>query len=67
MSRLTWSDHIALRPESYIVGLDRLCSSPSLIPKILTHYALQFTYYAFQFTTEILYTTVENMNRKLKT
>ena len=41
----------------------------SLIPKILTHYALQFTCYAFQFTyyashfaTEILYTTVENMN-----
>ena len=46
----------------------------SLIPKILTHYALQFTYYAFRFTyyashfaTEILYTTVENMNRQLKT
>ena len=38
-----------------LLGLDRLCSSPcllfySLIPKILTHYALQFTYYAFQFT-----------------
>ena len=61
------------------VGLDRLCSSPcllfySLIPKILIHYALQFTYYAFRFiyhashfATEILYTTVENMSRQLKT
>ena len=61
------------------LGLDRLCSSPcllfySLIPKILTHYALQFTYYAFSIHLlcfsfrhrNFIYTTVENMNRQLK-
>ena len=33
-----------------------------LIPKILIHYALQFTYYASHFGTEILWATVENMD-----